>query len=67
MKLKLYLNQFHLLLSIWYCNMQELPILFPYSENFVKENACLPNIDITYKYDSTDWSTYVGEGMENRT
>ena len=25
------LSQFCLLLSVWYCNMQELPLLFPYS------------------------------------
>ena len=33
------MSQFYLLLSLWYGNMQELPILFPYSAEVVKRRA----------------------------
>lgn len=38
-RLDMRLSQFYLLLSIWYCNMQELPIMFPYSASNVLNNG----------------------------
>lgn len=36
------MSQFYLLLSVWYGNMQELPVVFPYSENEIRNRAIHP-------------------------
>lgn len=41
-QLDLRISQFYLLLSIWYGNMQELPILFPFSTSQVISSATSP-------------------------
>ena len=40
--LNLRMSQFYTLLSIWYENMQELPLLFPYSPKFIHKNVNIP-------------------------
>ena len=33
------MSQFYLLLSVWYGNMQEMPVVFPYTENDIRRRA----------------------------
>lgn len=61
-KLQLRTRQLHLLLSIWFCNMQELPIMFPYSKEYLKQNIATPVESAIPEYDSTDWVKYTREG-----
>ena len=55
----LHMSQFYLLMSIWYSNMKELPILFPYDSDFVEKAS----ID----HDTpTDWPEYGTSEFVNR-
>lgn len=49
--LDLRMSQFYAILSVWYDNMQELPVLFPYSANMIDKNVTIPTID-------SDWPEY---------
>lgn len=53
------MSQFYLLLSIWYANMQELPIMFPYSPSEIKSSAKLETPPASFpefgSIDFVDW------------
>ena len=40
--LDLRISQFYAILSTWYDNMQELPVLFPYSEEYIHSQVKTP-------------------------
>ena len=42
------MSQLYLLLSMWYDNVQELPLLFPFSNEFIHQNAIDKNKDTVY-------------------
>ena len=45
------MSQFYLLMSVWFSNMQELPLYFPYEEELIREAAT--NLD-----PPSDWPEY---------
>jgi hypothetical protein len=45
------MSQFYLVMSIWYSNMKELPILFPYDSDFVEKSSIDPD-------PPADWPEY---------
>ena len=45
------MSQFYLLMSIWFSNMQELPIIFPYEKDFVEKSSMDPDPPL-------DWPEY---------
>ena len=51
LSLDLSMSQFYTILSTWYGNMQELPVLFPYSAGFIHSAVNLPDCP-------TDWPDY---------
>ena len=44
LSLDLCMSQFYTILSLWYGNMQELPVLFPYSPEFIHSAVNIPDI-----------------------
>ena len=36
------MSQLYLLISLWYCNMQELPVLLPFDYDFIVKHSCEP-------------------------
>lgn len=56
---KLTLSQFCAFLSMWYGNMQELPMLFPFSLGSVMETIEIPECP-------SDWPEYGTDGYVNR-
>lgn len=56
--LKLRMSQFYSLLSIWYGNMQELPLMFPYSESTLRKAKIPPC--------PTHWPEYGSENFVER-
>jgi len=53
------LSQYCLLLSLWYENMQELPLMFPLSQDQIKAAATLPMVP-------SDWPEYGTEEFVDR-
>lgn len=37
------MSQLYLLISLWYCNMQELPVLLPFDNDFIAKQSCYPD------------------------
>lgn len=57
--LDLRMSQFYAILSTWYENMQELPVLFPYSDDFIEENVSIPTLE-------PDWPEYGTDSFVSR-
>ncbi|KAL7555284.1 hypothetical protein ACHAWF_018921 [Thalassiosira exigua] len=53
------MSQFYLLMSIWYENMQELPVLFPYEQSYVEEHSANPD-------PPPDWPEYGSQEFVER-
>jgi len=52
--------QFYLLLSIWYSNMQELPIMFPFNEKELREFSVFPEVPKNWpEYGTDPWIKHV--------
>ena len=62
LKLNLQLQQLHLLYTFWYNNMQELPIVFPYSEKELKEFVKLDLHEKIPDLFSDEWKKYIKRG-----
>lgn len=53
------MSQFYLLISIWFSNMNELPIMFPYDKDFVEKRSLDPD-------PPSDWPEYGTEEFVKR-
>lgn len=53
------MSQFYLLLSVWYANMQELPLLFPFADEFIEKCSVDP-------YPPSNWPAYGTNEFVNR-
>lgn len=55
-KLSVTQAQFYLLLSLWYSNMQELPVMFPFSESEMEEYSVQPDPPVDWpEYGTKQW------------
>ena len=53
------MSQLYLLMSVWYSNMQEFPLMFPYEEEFIENNSISPDPPL-------DWPEYGTDEFVNR-
>ena len=53
------LSQFYTILSTWYGNMQDLPLMFPYSDEEIEKSVVLPEIPV-------DWPEYGSKSFVDR-
>ena len=60
------MSQFYLILSIWYDNMQELPLLFPFTRDFIQIHAINPGKNKIYPdYGSQEWVDKIKNALLN--
>ena len=58
-------SQFYLLLSIWYCNMQELPVMFPYTPEELLLCSVYPKAPQSWpEYGTDDWVHHMMRSVE---
>lgn len=62
------MSQYYLLLSVWYANMQELPIMFPYTEEEILNVATFPDVPHDWpEYGTDSWVKRVRHQNSNDT
>jgi len=66
-KFDMSMSQFYLCLSVWYGNMQELPVMFPYSEKDVEAAVKMEAIPETYpEYGTAQWVKYMKNALQRK-
>lgn len=60
--LDLRLSQFYLLLSLWFSNMQEMPQMFPYTEDYVENVAKIKGIQMP-EYGTPEFTAFIRSAM----
>eukprot|EP00804_Cyclotella_cryptica_P020229 CCRYP_010930-RC/>CCRYP_010930-RC protein AED:0.04 eAED:0.04 QI:95/1/1/1/0.91/0.91/24/65/5640 len=68
LSLDMRMSQLYLIMSIWFCNMQELPLLFPYDSDYVEKFSTPPSPPVNWpEYGSDEFVKWLKNPLSQNT